>query len=71
MHRVRLRLGRHLTSVINQIHALLLERGIAVRQGARFLRVALAKILSRHAELLSLRNVNSKMDAGIGTDAMA
>jgi len=34
MHRVRSRLVRHRTSVINQIRALLLERGIAVRQGA-------------------------------------
>ena len=31
MHRVRSRLVRHRTSVINQIRALLLERGIAVR----------------------------------------
>ena len=35
MHRVRSRLVRHRTSVINQIRTLLLERGIAVRQGAR------------------------------------
>jgi transposase len=38
MHRVRSRLVRHRTAVINQIRALLLERGIAVRQGARFRR---------------------------------
>ncbi len=31
MHRVRSRLVRHRTSVINQIRALLLERGIAAR----------------------------------------
>ena len=37
MHRVRSRLVRHRTSVINQIRALLLERGIVMRQGARFL----------------------------------
>ncbi|MCI0622215.1 MAG: IS110 family transposase, partial [Acidobacteria bacterium] len=41
MHRVRSRLVRHRTAVINQIRALLLERGIAVRQGARFLQAAL------------------------------
>ncbi len=32
LHRVRSRLVRHRTAVINQIRALLLERGIAVRQ---------------------------------------
>ncbi len=47
MHRVRSRLVRHRTAVINQIRALLLERGIAVRQGARFLRAALPDILGR------------------------
>jgi transposase len=35
LHRVRARLVRHRTSVINQIRALLLDRGIAVRQGYR------------------------------------
>ncbi len=57
MHRVRSRLVRHRTSVINQIRALLLERGIAVRQGARFLRAALPDILGRYDELLSPRMV--------------
>ncbi len=56
-HRVRARLVRHRTSVINQIRALLLERGIAVRQGARFLRAALPDILGRETELLSPRMV--------------
>ena len=55
MHRVRARLVRHRTSVINQIRALLLERGIAVRQGARFLQAALPEILGQHSELLSPR----------------
>ncbi len=54
MHRVRSRLVRHRTSVINQIRALLLERGIAVRQGARFLQ---ADIPGRETELLSPRMV--------------
>jgi len=57
MHRVRSRLVRHRTAVINQIRALLLERGVAVRQGVRFLRAALPDILGRHAELLSPRMV--------------
>jgi transposase len=55
LHRVRARLVRHRTSVINQIRALLLERGIAVRQGARFLQAALPDILGQHSELLSPR----------------
>jgi transposase len=59
MHRVRSRLVRHRTAVINQIRALLLERGIAVRQGARFLQAALPDILGRHEELLSPRMVIS------------
>ena len=57
MHRVRSRLARHRTSVIIQIRALLLERGIAVRQGVRFLRAALPDILGRYSELLSPRMV--------------
>ena len=57
MHRVRSRLVRHRTAVINQIRALLLERGVAVRQGVRFLRAALPDVLGRHAELLSPRMV--------------
>ena len=55
MHRVRSRLVRHRTSVINQIRALLLERGIPVRQGARFLFAALPEILGQHGDLLSAR----------------
>jgi transposase len=57
LHRVRSRLVRQRTAVINQIRALLLERGIAVRQGLRFLRAALPDILSRETELLSPRMV--------------
>ncbi len=57
IHRVRSRLVRHRTAVINQIRALLLERGIAVRQGVRFLQAALPDILGRHSEFLSPRMV--------------
>ena len=39
LHRVRERLVCQRTSVINQVRAFLLERGIAVRQGLRALRV--------------------------------
>ena len=59
---MRSRLVRHRTAVINQIRALLLERGIAVRQGARFLQAALPDILGRHAELLSPRMVQMIAD---------
>jgi transposase len=38
LHRVRERLVSQRTGIINQIRAFLLERGIAVRQGQRFLR---------------------------------
>jgi hypothetical protein len=39
LHRVRERLVSQRTGIINQIRAFLLERGVAVRQGLRFLRV--------------------------------
>ena len=39
LHRVRERLVSQRTGIINQIRAFLLERGIAVRQGLRFLRL--------------------------------
>jgi transposase len=38
LHRVRSRLIGERTAVINQIRSFLLERGIPVRQGIRFLR---------------------------------
>jgi transposase len=41
LHRVRERLVSQRTGIINQIRAFLVERGIAVRQGQRFLRVEL------------------------------
>jgi site-specific recombinase XerD len=40
-HRVRERVVSQRTGIINQIRAFLLERGIAVRQGLRFLRAQL------------------------------
>ena len=57
MHRVRSRLVRQRTAVINQIRALLLERGFTIWQGARFVQAALPDILSRNAEHLSPRMV--------------
>jgi transposase len=57
MHRVRERLVSQRTGIVNQIRAFLLERGIAVRQGLRFLRAELPNILSRRPDILSPRMV--------------
>ena len=53
LHRVRERLVRQRTGIINQIRAFLLERGIAVRQGQRFLRAELPRILAAPTDVLS------------------
>ena len=50
LHRVRERLVRQRTGIINQIRAFLLERGIAVRQGLRFLRTELPGILAKRSD---------------------
>jgi transposase len=55
LHRVRERLVSQRTGIINQIRAFLLERGIAVRQGQRFLRAELPHILSAPCDILSPR----------------
>ena len=55
LHRVRERLVSQRTGIINQIRAFLLERGIAVRQGYRFLRAGLPSILATPADVLSPR----------------
>src|ERR1039457_3719809 len=57
MHRVRERLVSQRTGIINQIRAFLLERGIAVRQGLRFLRAELPRILAAPPEVMSPRMV--------------
>jgi transposase len=57
LHRVRERLVSQRTGIINQIRAFLLERGIAVRQGLRFLRVELPGILATRTDVLSPRMV--------------
>jgi transposase len=53
LHRVRERLVSQRTGIINQIRAFLLERGVAVRQGQRFLRSALPAILATPPDVLS------------------
>jgi transposase len=57
LHRVRERLVSQRTGIINQIRAFLLERGIAVRQGLRFLRAELPRILATPPDVLSPRMV--------------
>jgi transposase len=54
-HRIRERLVRQRTGVINQIRAFLLEWGIAVRQGLRSLRTELPGILATRTDVLSPR----------------
>jgi transposase len=69
LHRVRERLVRQRTGISNQIRAFLLERGIAVRQGLRFLRAALSGILARRCDVLSPRMVRLMEDlaaTGVG-----
>jgi transposase len=55
LHRVRERLVSQRTGIINQIRAFLLERGVAVRQGLRFLRAELPGILAAPCDALSPR----------------
>jgi transposase len=58
LHRVRSRLVGQRTAIVNQIRAFLLERGIAVRQGLRFLRHALPDILANRVDVLTPRMVH-------------
>jgi transposase len=52
LHRVRERLVGQRTGIINQIRAFLLERGIAVRQGLRFLRAELPTVLATRLRIV-------------------
>ena len=58
LHRVRERLVSQRTGIINQIRAFLLERGVAVRQGLRFLRAGLPQILATRTDVLSPRKLH-------------
>ena len=58
LHRMRERLVRQRTGISNQIRAFLLERGVAVRQGLRFLRAELPGILATRCEVLSARMIH-------------
>jgi hypothetical protein len=66
LHRVRSRLVSERTAAINQIRGFLLERGIIVRQGLRFLRQALPDILAKRTDVLSPRMV--RIIAGLAGD---
>ena len=57
LHRVRSRLISERTAVINQIRSFLLERGIPVRQGLRYLRQHLPEILAKRIDVLSPRMI--------------
>ena len=57
LHRVRSRLIGGRTAVINQIRSFLLERGITVRQGLRFLRQQLPQLLATRTDVLSPRMI--------------
>src|SRR5512143_1330731 len=65
LHRVRERLVSQRTGIINQIRAFLLERGIAVRQGQRFLRAELPHILAMPSDVLSPRMVRMIEDLAV------
>jgi len=62
LHRVRERLVSQRTGIINQIRAFLLERGVAVRQGLRFLRAELPRILATRSDVLSPRMMRTIED---------
>ena len=51
LHRVRERFVSQRTGITNQIRAFLLDGGIAMRQGLRFLRAELPGILASRTEL--------------------
>ena len=70
LHRVRERLVSQRTGIINQIRAFLLERGVAVRQGLRFSRAELPRILAAPPEVLSplVRVIEA---AGTGAGSMS
>jgi transposase len=57
LHRVRERLVGQRTGIINQIRAFLLERGVAMRQGLRYLRAELRDTLATRCDALSARMV--------------
>ena len=65
LHRVRERLVSQRTGIINQIRAFLLERGVAVRQGTRFLRIELPRLLAAPPDVVSPRMVHIIEDLAV------
>ena len=55
LHRVRERLVGQRTGIVNQIRTFLLDRGVAVRRGLRFLRTELPIVLAQRTDVLSPR----------------
>jgi transposase len=55
LHRVRERLVSQRTGIINQIRAFLLERGVAIQQRPRFLRIELPRLLAGPSDIVSPR----------------
>jgi transposase len=55
LRRVRERLVSQRTGIINQIRAFLLERGVAIRQRPRFLRIELPRLLAGPSDVVSPR----------------
>ncbi len=53
LHRVRARLIKHRTALVNQCRGLLVENGIAIRQGRQHLQSQLPQLLDNGAEELS------------------
>jgi transposase len=66
LHRVRERLVSQRTGIINQIRAFLLERGVAVRQGLRFLRAELPGILAKRTDSLVATHAAPHRGTGAG-----
>src|SRR5262249_34652181 len=64
LHRRRERLVSQRTGIINQIRAFLLQRGVAVRQGLRFLPTELPRILATPSHVLSPRGLRVLEDLG-------
>jgi transposase len=65
LHRVRSRLISERTAIINQIRGFLLEHGIPVRQGLRFLRQQLPEILAKRVDVLSPRMIRILEDLSV------
>jgi hypothetical protein len=59
------------TGIINQIRTFLLERGVAVRQGLRFLRAELPRILATPCDVLSARMLRVMTWLRIGAGSMS